>query len=81
VVNPLQQVTIYPNPVTTQLMIGNAPIGSAITLFNVIGQQVYSGTTTNDRQTIDMHTLPPGNYIIRLTGADGNRMSRVIVKE
>jgi PKD repeat protein len=74
-------VAVYPNPVTTQLIIDNATAGSSIRLYDLLGQMIYSGTVLNGEQVINTRRLVPGTYILQITDGQGNRLNRTIVKE
>jgi hypothetical protein len=58
-------INIYPNPATTQLTI-TGPLNN-ITLFNTLGQQVYTCQYTNsNKATVDVSSLPTGIYLLRV---------------
>lgn len=69
-------IITYPNPVQTELKISlvqnwlNRP--AVIELFNQLGEKVFSKKITALRQTesIDLHLLPAGSYILKLTDQD-----------
>ncbi len=73
-------VIVYPVPTSGNLTIENAATGTEIKLYNMPGQQVYSGTVVSAVQTVDIHALSPGSYIIQATGIDGNRVMMQVVK-
>jgi len=77
----LPQVSIYPNPFNDQLFIEHAGTGMHVTLYNIVGQQVYSGSITQEKQLINTATLKPGSYILQLSNPDGRRMSMTVVKQ
>lgn len=76
-----EHVAIYPNPVLEQLIVDDAAEGTLITLYNILGREVYTGVATGKRHQISMQALPPGTYVIQLTGEQGNRMKRTLVKQ
>ncbi len=72
-VNPHQpEIKLYPNPATDKLILlreGNGlSAQDAITIFNALGQVVYSGTSTGRETIIPVGTFSAGNYMLRLTG-------------
>ena len=50
-------------------------------MFNIIGEQIYFGIIVSEKQLIDVHALPIGNYIIHLIDEQGNRITRTVVKQ
>ncbi|NDC40308.1 MAG: T9SS C-terminal target domain-containing protein [Chitinophagia bacterium] len=61
------KVTLYPNPVTRQLLIDAAtPVD--IEVYTAIGAKVLSASQTNK---VDVSGLPSGWYIVKITTADG----------
>src|SRR5690606_6515167 len=47
--NPLAQISIYPNPASTQLTIANLPINSTVSISDITGKVLY---TTQARHNI-----------------------------
>ena len=76
-----ENVNIYPNPVSGQLIIEDVAIGTVINLYNIVGTEVYSGTAASGHEQIDVQQMPPGSYIIQLTDKEGNRIKRSIIKQ
>jgi hypothetical protein len=74
-------ISMYPNPVTTQLNIDN--MGSdqiqKMVLYNMTGTALYS----NDgviKHTIDMTNLKTGIYVLTITLKSGGKFSKTIIK-
>jgi hypothetical protein len=74
-------VKVYPNPNKEQFYIEGADIGTTVALFNIIGQRVYAGITSNKKEIVNIGNLSPGAYILQLTDNRGNRLNMRIVKE
>jgi hypothetical protein len=74
-------LSIYPNPATSTLNI-ECPQSQnlAITLFNLMGEQVIKSQFTGSKQNIDISGLPSGMYIIKVSGKDWT-VQRKLVKE
>lgn len=72
---------IRPNPATDLLIIENAGTRTQVRLFNILGQQVYSGMASNGTLEVNTTNLIPGNYLLQLTDTNGNRVSRMVVKQ
>lgn len=74
-------ISMYPNPVTTQLNIDNSgsdPIQKVV-LYNMTGTAVYS----NDGQikyAIDVTSLNTGIYVLTITLKSGSKFSKTIMK-
>jgi hypothetical protein len=74
----------YPNPVQTELKIGLVQSwlnkSAAVELFNQLGEKVFSKKITTLRQTecIDLHLLPAGFYILKLTNQDNGTLYKNI---
>lgn len=74
------EVKIYPNPAYNVLIIEGMNVGAKIELYDIVGRNVYQGVSKADREAININHLPAGNYIIQLTGTDGQRMTGKVVK-
>lgn len=82
--SPLQrdlEVSVYPNPVSKELIIEGANIGSTIQVNNIIGQTVYRGVINSNKETINTIQWAEGAYLLYSTDKDGNRVVRKVVKE
>lgn len=79
--NELNNVTIYPNPITNnQITIGNENNELlTISILNVIGQKVWSGTISKS-ETINFPELQKGNYFVKITSSDGSVTKKLIVQ-
>jgi hypothetical protein len=74
---PNKAVKVFPNPVQDDLYI-DAPLGSAWQLFDILGKPVRHGIL--DANSIDLHTLYPGIYLLQLQ-ADQQRLNAQIIKQ
>ncbi|MEM1322238.1 MAG: T9SS type A sorting domain-containing protein, partial [Bacteroidota bacterium] len=63
VLNNLQEVRIFPNPVTQNLYIQNANFDT-YEIFSITGQRLRAGTFNNN--PISFENLPSGTYLIQL---------------
>jgi hypothetical protein len=82
--SPLQGdlgVTVYPNPVTSQLTVKGITKGTTIQLFDITGREVHYAVATQTFEEINISSLIPGTYVLQLTDRDGNRVTKKIVKE
>jgi hypothetical protein len=73
-----------PNPATDKCTINiqmNEPLSVELSLYSLIGQQVWTrelGTIRSTSETIDIHELPEGIYIVRLKAGDQTYTTRLI---
>ena len=81
----LGEVSVYPNPFSTQITI-STPISfspqnniTAI-LTDILGREIFTTTITQQKQTLNLPNLPPGMYYITLT-AEGYKKTFKMVKE
>ncbi|MBF6607651.1 MAG: fibronectin type III domain-containing protein [Flavobacterium sp.] len=70
----------YPNPVKDVLRVKHSGIISAISVFNVLGQQVIIQNINATESSVDMSALPSGTYIVKAT-ADGVSKTFKVVKQ
>ena len=63
VVPASNSLVAYPNPFTTQVQISNLPETATCTLFNKLGQTIYSG---NSISTQDFSYLPTDIYLLSI---------------
>ena len=75
---PLNVMNMYPNPTRDLLTIDMAVLADTdleLSVLNSLGQEVLPGTSLNvgrgaNRRVIDVSTLTPGSYLVRLTMND-----------
>jgi hypothetical protein len=60
------QINLYPNPVSDYLNVNlpQAMKGAAISVFNLMGQQMIVETNQNNQQTLDVSSFDAGTYFI-----------------
>jgi hypothetical protein len=63
-------VDLYPNPTGSLLNIGGSEQYTKASILNVVGQEVYK--TENFGKSINVNSLKPGVYFIKLTDANSN---------
>lgn len=74
-------VSIYPNPSSESIIIEGAGQGTAVELFNTIGQRMFGTTVTSERQSIDISSLSNGMYLIHFTTKEGRKGSVKMMKQ
>lgn len=75
-----QQMRVYPNPVSGQLIIEGAA-GAELLLSDGLGRAVLRFRIGSAKQTADLSALPAGIYILRLRKADGSQAFFKLAKE
>ena len=78
-----EKVSVFPNPVTSQLSISNNQSSiKQIEIFNIVGEKIYSQqqTTNSKFQTINVSALSPGVYFVRVK-TNGGISSAKFIKE
>lgn len=71
-------VAVYPNPTSGELslLLPEGKEVSEISVFNIMGQKVASGTETN----FNISELTPGTYMLQINATDGTSTTKKIVK-
>jgi len=76
----LRQTEVYPNPVQETLHLGHLPLGTQVSVFDVLGRAVYSTIAKNTKLDISTRLWSPGLYMLRLS-KDGAVHLEKVVKE
>ena len=72
------KVSIYPNPAKNNLNIETPEANSSVTIYNLNGQQIISKKQNNNNFSINISTLPEGNYIIKINTPRGTIVKKFI---
>jgi len=78
--NILEGFTLYPTIVKEELNFRSQNNVEAITVFNLLGQKVFSGAPNTNNSSINLSKLRPGVYVVKVS-AEGKTGSYKIVKE
>jgi hypothetical protein len=78
--NILEGFSLYPTIVKEELNFRSQNKVEAITVFNLLGQKVFSGAPNANNSSVNLSTLRPGVYIVKVS-AEGNIGSYKIIKE
>jgi photosystem II stability/assembly factor-like uncharacterized protein len=70
-------LTISPNPASTIITI-ETPIKGSLTIHNLGGQELLKITVSESKTNIDISTLIPGLYIVKLTEERGVSVGKII---
>ncbi len=70
-------VKVYPNPSSGMFNVelGNVNDNPQITIYNVLGQQVYYSRLTNVQTSINLSAQSKGVYLYRVMNASGSSVS------
>ncbi len=74
-----QSVMIYPNPMKYLLVIEDAEIGSDFSVQNIMGQVVYHGIITKEKETLNTQNMAQGIYIVHIRNSGTKEI--IIVKK
>ena len=64
-----QELYLYPNPATTQLIILNlnkSEKNTNYTIFNTVGQLMLDGNLKDDQTLVNITSLPGGVYLVKI---------------
>lgn len=78
-VNSYQQeisFVAYPNPCQNMLNVNNVAVNEPVSLFNTMGQLIWTGMTQDSYMQIDMQFYPAGMYMLQV----GTQMTKIIKK-
>ncbi len=81
---PANAVKVYPNPATDEVTVEvTATLTGAefISIFNTVGQKMYSAPMQFNKQTIRVGNFAAGVYILQFTGANGEKKTVKVIKE
>jgi len=72
-----QTITVYPNPGSGvyNIALENVTGSPQLTVYNVLGQQVYNTRITTSQTTINISSQPKGIYLYRIQNENGESIS------
>jgi hypothetical protein len=76
----LEEVSVYPNPMTDYLTIVNA-IDSDVEIYSIDGDLMSSRTIESNRQSIYIGQLDYGNYLVKVTTSNGSAKTFKVIKK
>lgn len=78
--NSISNLSIYPNPVTNgKLFISSSSnLEKEVVIYTTLGQQVLQDKTVSE--AINVSTLTPGTYFVKITEADLTTTKKLIIK-
>ena len=72
-------ISIYPNPVDTELVLNSVTPINELALVNAVGQVVYTASTNERQFRIDVSKLPKGLYTLLVTNTDQVSMKYKVI--
>lgn len=69
-----EQISVYPNPISSKIAIVNDGSSQTIQVFNAFGSLIQTVTIENDKTEIDLSNQSSGVYFLRI----GNYSKKVI---
>ena len=70
--------TAYPNPVSDILNVSSTHDINEVTVFNLLGQQLFAKTVNASKGQIDMSSLASGTYLVKVRSGDKIETIKVI---
>ena len=74
-------INIYPNPTNSLLTISSNQILKSITVFDLVGKEIFNETIINKSATINLEKCQSGLYFIKVVNENGEVTTKKIVKE
>lgn len=74
-------LTVYPNPFSEHLYISSGSAFIHMQLCSLDGKVLKNIDTNNNELLVNTNELAPGIYVLKCTQANGNLMSRILIKK
>lgn len=74
------EISLYPNPTEGLLTVETTGGPANITIFNLVGSEVYNSMVTQPKNTLSLGHLPAGVYLIRLESEGVSRTEKLVVR-
>jgi hypothetical protein len=78
--NEADTLKAFPNPVISVLNLSGSTTILQVEVFNLLGQRVISGEYSGTDVQISLDGLEAGSYLVKVSGADGTTMLKVLKK-
>ena len=79
--NTLANITLYPNPATSVVVLQASQEIATIQVLNILGQRISSVTVNNTTSTINVSDLSAGTYIANVLFSNGNTQNINFIKK
>jgi hypothetical protein len=77
IANAASSLFIYPNPATTVLTVSSPANITHISISNLTGQEVYHSDYNSEAIKVDISTLRPGCYFIKINGTEVRKFTKL----
>ncbi len=77
----LEEISFYPNPVSSTLVLENADQVKMVIISNLVGQEVKSLDNLQPRMEINTASLERGVYFLTFVARDGSKRTEKIIKQ
>jgi hypothetical protein len=77
IVETLNEIKMSPNPVVDRLRISGLKAGEDISVTNLLGQSIYSSTTSRDAFDLDTQNWQAGIYLIKISSGAATKTFKV----
>ncbi len=81
IIQSARNIHIYPNPSSETISIRDTRPDSRISIFTILGQEVYHRQTTSDDTQLDISSLKNGIYLVHVIDRQGNQAIGRFVKQ
>lgn len=79
-VNVLQATKVYPNPSSQQITISNIIEDTELSIFDITGKIIISGSLSFDDNTVDVSKLSKGIYTIMLNTKHNSKTHKLVIE-
>ena len=74
------EIKVFPNPVVDYLKITNSEVIDEVTIFNVLGQNVFSRSYSENDLNIDFTSFTSGTYFVKIQTNSGIKTIKILKK-
>ncbi|MFP9100856.1 choice-of-anchor L domain-containing protein [Flavobacterium sp. RHBU_24] len=78
--NIAQTLKYYPGPGHTSIIIENSHAIKTVTLYNTLGQMIYTAGINNNNTAIDISALAKGVYLLKIAADNGATTFRILIE-
>lgn len=74
----LASFSYYPNPVNDVLNVSYSSTITAVTVFNLLGQQIVAKNTNQDTVQVDLSQLAAGTYMVKIQSEEAFKVIKIV---
>lgn len=74
-------IRLFPNPTRGSVQLQGLPVNARIAIINTLGQVVSTVEAQNETETLDLSTLAPALYMIRIEDKEGNVVTMPVTRQ